>query len=321
MSSSHESPTVQFFRATPPGLRDRPPLASSLQSLETTFFLLALERYPSALISCVSAWESAIKARLEIPSEEGGLPLAKTLGMIREQLPELKRFDRAALDHLRMTRNQIVHYGFSPQDDQECARLLVETGFPFVSALYKECFAFHLRWHDVRPGLTEFSQLTAEEAASVGLLPDMADQLRIVETMYELNRTRSDFNVVFCFYAFSHYLRVGIARGMASSSQDVALEEAEARGIRYEAESAEKERVKKQIPGETWEFDCPMCNGIKSLVAGLDEESLGEGRVTLLWAICVSCHFVAPKSAYHLADLVIARDLEEQSSQIREAYL
>ena len=37
------------------------------QAFETSMFLIAMERYPSALISCASAIESAIKAKLKIP--------------------------------------------------------------------------------------------------------------------------------------------------------------------------------------------------------------------------------------------------------------
>lgn len=318
MSTPSERPDLHFFRVTPKGLGGQPPLASSLQSLETALYLLSLERYPAALISCVSAWEGAIKAKLQVPLGKN-VHLAKLLGQIRELLPALKTFDRPDLDQVREVRNEIVHYGFSPRDDQKCGRLLVDTAVPFLKALYREAFGFLLCWRDVRPGLTEFMQLTEEEASNVGLLPEVADQLHIVESMRELNRDHPDFNVLFCFTALSHYLRFGIMRSVKSYAQAGAQDRAEALGLRYAIESAEKDRFKDSLPGQTWEFDCPMCHGSRSVVAGLDDDSYRDNRVKLTWAVCVWCRFVIPRQAYHLADLVFAKDVDREGAQILAA--
>ena len=94
MNQQLETPTFNFFRATPPELLTNPPLASSLQSLETTFLLLSLERYPSALVTCVSAWESVIKAKLAIPPEDRRTSTAQLLEDIRKSEPILMEFDQ-----------------------------------------------------------------------------------------------------------------------------------------------------------------------------------------------------------------------------------
>jgi hypothetical protein len=318
MNTFQEKPTLHFFRSTPVGMAENPPLASSLQSLETTFLLLSLERYPSALISCVSAWESAIKAKLRIPPEDHEYPLAKSLGKIRQSMPNLMQFDRTLIDGVRKTRNRIVHYGFSPHDDQECGRLLLETGLPFLVALYRELFGFHLNWHDVRPGITDFMQLTKEEAIHVGLVPYLADQLFIVTMMYKLNKGREDFDLLHCFTAFNHFLRV-MLRDCRSSNVDVLIvEQATSTGIRHELEEAEKKSVARQLGGSTWEFDCPICNGTQSIIAGLDESALEAGKPSLTWAICVACHLVLPVKATHLANLVLSRELRGQTQAILE---
>jgi hypothetical protein len=226
MNSPPGLPTLHFFRATPPNVLENPPLASSLQSLETAFFLISLERYPSALVSCVSAWESAIKAKLHIPPDDDHVPIAKLLGQIRESSVGLKQYDRAKLDGLRQTRNRIVHYGFSPKDDRKCGRLLVETGLPFLAALYRELFGFHLNWRDARPGATDFMQLTQQEAACVGLVPNFADQIQIVDSMYDLNQDREEFDVLFCFTAFAHFLRLMMRDSYASRADDMVAERA-----------------------------------------------------------------------------------------------
>src|SRR4029434_10175551 len=63
-----EEPRFHLFRLPPADLRARPPLASSLQSFESSLFLVALRRYPHALTACVFASESALKAVCNEPS-------------------------------------------------------------------------------------------------------------------------------------------------------------------------------------------------------------------------------------------------------------
>jgi len=321
MSMTPEKPTLHFFRATPADLLNTPPLASSLQSLETTFFLLSLNRYPSALVSCVSAWESVIKAKLRIPPDNRKINLTELLEIIRKSDTALMQFDEDKLKKLRETRNHIVHYGFSPHDDKKCGELLVDTGFPFLTALYRELFGFHLNWRDFRPGITDFMQLSPQEATCVGLVPDFADQVHIVNSMYDHNRDRKDFDVLFCFTAFAHFLRLMMRDSYASRADDMVTERAASIGLRYEAEEEAKKNTADRLGGETWEFDCPMCHAAQSVVAGLNEEALSNNQVTLSWGVCVSCHLVMPRGAYHLADLVLQSQLSEQAPAILESFI
>jgi hypothetical protein len=316
---SAQTPTLNFFRATPAKLLEQPPLASSLQSLETTFFLLALARYPSALVSCATAWESVIKAKLAIRPEDQ-VPLAKLLGEIRDKSPALKLYDRSKIDEFRQTRNRIVHYGFSPKDDRECGQHLVETGLPFLCALYRELFDFYVNWHDLRPELSDFMQLNNGEMAKAGLVPEVADQLHIVNRMYKLNQQRADFDPLFCFTAFSHYVRVCMKEGQKSYAEDEVSERAQSIGIRCEVEMAEKERLVRELGDATWEFACPICDGVPSVVAALDGDALDKRQVNLTCCMCVSCHLVIPKGAYHLADLLFEKELKEQTPEILEEF-
>jgi hypothetical protein len=315
MNNNQQNPTLHFFRATPSALLDNPPLASSLQSLETTFFLLSMERYPSALVSCVSAWESVIKAKLQIGSDDGR-PVAKLLGEIRALSKPLMAFDRTKLDQLRQTRNRIVHYGFSPHDDRDCCRLLLETGLPFLNSLYIELFGFYLNWRDVRVDLTDFMQLSTKEAACVGLVPSFADQLHTINAMYNLNRDCDDFDVLYCFTAFNHFLRGIIKESNSSLVDDMVNERAASIGLKHEIEEEQKKEITKSIGGTTWEFDCPLCNSTRSIVSGLDEEALDKKEIKLSWGLCVSCQLAMPKQAYHLADLVLQKELKEQAQTI-----
>lgn len=319
MNDHLEAPTLHFFRATPQELVRNPPLASSLQSLETAFLLLSLERYPSALVACVSACESVIKAKLGIPQDDR-ISTSKILEKIRMSEPILMTFDYAKLDVLLKTRNRVTHYGFSPHHDQDCGRLLIETGLPFLTALYQTLFGFHLHWRDVRAGLTDFTQLTAQEARTVGLIPDLSDQISIVNTMFELNRHSEGFDVLFCFKAFTHYLRFMLRESYASYTDELIAERTLSNGMRFQIEQEEKNSISNQIGGETWEFDCPICHSPYSIVAGLNTNMFDQGRVLLNWGVCVSCRLVMPKQAHHLADLVLSKELAQQQEAILAGY-
>ena len=51
MSEADEIPELDFFRSTPDCLMTRPPLCSSFQNLESCFFMIALGRFPHALVT------------------------------------------------------------------------------------------------------------------------------------------------------------------------------------------------------------------------------------------------------------------------------
>jgi hypothetical protein len=158
--------------------------------------------------------------------------------------------------------------------------------------------------------------LTAEEAAKVGLVPNVSDQLSMVFRMCELNKHQENFDFLQCFTGFNHFLRLMLRDSYASTVDDEVADRAASTGIRYEAEQAEKKRIAKILGGDTSEFDCPMCKGTQSVIAGLNETALRDGEVSLSWAVCVSCHLLVPLTAPHLADLILQRELGDQKSTI-----
>jgi hypothetical protein len=104
-------PTLNFFRAWPENLEQLPPLTSSMQSLETCFLLLSYVRYPHALVSCVTAIESAIRAKLGLASEER-IRFSRLLKAIQSHPYNFKALSQKSLDELRESRN-ICDYGIS----------------------------------------------------------------------------------------------------------------------------------------------------------------------------------------------------------------
>src|SRR5262245_36279364 len=143
MNPSRELPEFVFFRDTPDDLMSRPPLCSSLQTLESSFFLIALERFPHALTARASSAEGAMKAMLNIPQDQV-VHARQLFKRAIDRHTALSAFTGADLRRCRETRNRIVHYGFSPRDEEEAATLLLQTGFPFLRACYREFFRFDL---------------------------------------------------------------------------------------------------------------------------------------------------------------------------------
>ena len=94
MATHEDQPRFDFFRATPNNMLARTPLASSLQSFETCLFLIGLGLYPSALVLCATAWESALKASLAIGPNERRANLDKMLTAIRSQFEPLRMYEK-----------------------------------------------------------------------------------------------------------------------------------------------------------------------------------------------------------------------------------
>src|SRR5713101_4461751 len=120
MTEANEEPELHFFRAVPDSLMSRPPLCSSLQNLESCFFLIALGRFPHALVTCASSVESAMKSILNMNPEQF-INAEKLFAKAATLHSALSSFDQHGLERFRFTRNRIVHYGFSPRDDEETA--------------------------------------------------------------------------------------------------------------------------------------------------------------------------------------------------------
>ena len=71
------TPSLIFLRNQPRDWLEQPPLASALQTFETSLINLAMGRYPSALVLTVSALESLIKAYRRIPAPQTLMPDGK----------------------------------------------------------------------------------------------------------------------------------------------------------------------------------------------------------------------------------------------------
>lgn len=293
MSDRDGNPKLHFFQTTPDDLMSRPPLCSSLQNLESTFFLIALDRFPHALVVCASAVESAIKSVLNINPDQF-INAEKLYFKAMKSYPALSSFDDDELKSFRFTRNRIVHYGFSPRDDEETAAFLLKTGFNFLSACYREFFQFDLQ---------------------NGLLPDFAEQLRISMEVYDRVRGENDLHHTYCLRAFGHLVRWHIKDSLIARWELESAQSADEVGTKFDSCQRQKEKIERLF-GCSWSFDCPICFDVETFICEIDENHLDTKEVRLERSVCVNCKLVIPYGCPFLTNALCRDQVEKQRSKI-----
>jgi hypothetical protein len=296
-------PTLLFFRNTPKDLLSHPPLASSLQNLKTSFLLLAMGRYPSALIACASAVESAVQATFP--------------NLRRKRFQELLehansgfhiglRFHTNDLDQFRQKRNHIIHFGFSHSDDEESAALLLDTGYRLIEQCYEKYFDFPLKRKGIYFG---------------GLLPNFDRHLEVAQIVYQRTRHIRNVEAAWCFIPLAQEMRWRIRDSMLSNWEaEVLQDEEEGFERRFEFQEREKRNLLQDTFEVSWEFDCPICDYPDALVCELESQALEKRQIRLNRAVCVSCGLAIPNNCPTLADELCADQLVETQPLILKEY-
>lgn len=291
MTQTAEDPNLNFFGAIPDQLMEHPPLCSSLQSLETCFFLISIGRYPHALTSCASSIESAMKSFLNKAPEEvikAGYLYYEAI----EKCPGMKSFNNGDLKDFRDTRNRIAHYGFSPHDDEETAILLLKTGFPFLTACYKEFFKFDL---------------------FVGLITEIAEQLSIALEVYQKTKDVTGLYFPYCFQAFGHLIRWGTRQ--TSVWENKVSKNAEECGIKYDHCMKLTEELDQDF-GESVHLHCPICGDFESFICEVDQEHQDDQGISLIRGLCVNCNLVIKRESPFLIDTLCKKEIERNDIKI-----
>ncbi len=296
-------------------------MASSLQSLETCFILMSCYRYPHALISCVTGIESAIRANQGLPSEDK-TKLWELLEVMQSNPINIKDFSRKSLRELCDARNRIVHYGFSPLDDDTSVRLLIRIGLPLIKRCYQRFFDFYLDWRDVRPGLSSFHDLTSEEIAKVGLFPEFADSLNLARSIYSKAKELRGIDLSYCITPFSQHIRFALKNnylGLAEQS----LISGTGGQEEFDAENSAKELIEKAFKKlsscECYYFDCPICDGCDSVVAQIIDSNIDNGILSFQRAACVKCGLFLPPKPF-ITDMVLEHEIEKHRKEILAGY-
>jgi len=328
MHNISNSLTFNFFRKTPNQLLECPPLASSLQTFETVLLLLSLDRFPNALVSCVSACESAIKAKLNISPEES-YNFFQLIDNLRKDFSAIdnwiiskgekvsndknKKKQTGSVWTLTEKRNLIVHYGYSPSDDEECASLLLDLGLPFLKLLYEELFDFFLDWKDLRPDCNDFMEITDQDSPKVGLLPEISEQLRFAFLTYSLASKNDSNNLSYCFKGLAHLIRLGLKNAQITESEFLINEKSINQNLKWEAEEKIKSNLLKIFKSPTEDFDCPVCNQYNSLIAELSPNLNNEEEIKIIRCACINCSFFIRHDELFLSNILLGTQIKKKS--------
>lgn len=311
-------PSLIFFTQHPDDLVKKPPLASSMQTLETTFLLLALGRYPHALVSCASSIEAALLADKECkkmatemmkqkyPHSQSDRPgLLYLVNAAKECSDILKKFDKNNLYDFRTTRNTYMHNGFSPRDDRKSTNLLIQVGIPFLERSYSVFHKFNL-----------FD----------GLLQNYSELLKVALNVYKKTKSLQDTESYpgYYFHAFGHLINYGLKLNFSTAWEEEALEyEDGIMGIKFEMIYKQKQELENlfcKADTVAWHFHCPVCHGCETAVCELDTNRLDNREVFVKRMVCVNCNFVVREKEPFLAQALLGKQLERVKDKILKEF-
>ena len=301
--------TLLFFRTQPPNLEKRPPLASSLQSFESALISIRFGRFPDALVQLVTAWESCIKAALRIP-ETTEMGLDCLLQEIQKDKPSLHIFSPKKLAACRKARNRIIHYGFSPEDDEESARLILETGVPFYEELLQRYFGHWLTWQSASGTARQIDELPEILLGKVLLLPQIGDNLHLAREYYrkviKVFRSVESRNA---YILLAHELKRSHDPS-CSISEGAAIGNSQVSGALFESQCKVAQWWDDHFGyGNCQWFDCPICGEPGGFVASFAKGAVSRGEFRFHMGHCVACDLHVPDSAVQLIELILEDQL------------
>jgi hypothetical protein len=302
-------PEFRFLRATPPKLVDNPPLASSLQAFETSLELIALHRFPAALIACVNAWESALKAAFEIEEAPHTPSLRKLLERPETAILRSASWNTERNLKLIEKRNQITHYGYTPKDSSICTTLLLETAYPGLACVYEHFFDFRLMWQQLGDSQHTFGSFCSSDMNKVGLVPQWGDLLWLAMNQFQQHQAAHNLAPAWYFHPLASALRLGFQKSWTSPAENEALVLAESDGILYEQQEQVRSQVVRQMSDCQTTLFCPICDAADTFLIEFDEDALDDGPMTTKWCFCVACHFSLPSAAGFLIPALLTEDL------------
>ena len=295
MPTAAQEPTLLFFRKSPNEWQASAELASSLQSVETSFFLTALGRHPHALSVIASAIESCLQA--------GGIG-AKNDGL-QERIKKAKHVVRAIqvfpdedLERLRNVRNRIVHRGFSPKDDSESVSIYISIALPLLQLCYENLHSFDFMG---------------------GLLNEYAEHIAAAQKVHAIVRETPDLDLTYCLRAFSHRIRWGFKENFSSSWEIGELIRAEETGTKFERTYEQRKRLKALFDA-AWNFRCPTCDEFDSAVGELDTDRMDRHEIVVNRLACTNCGFVVYQDQPYLSQVLLERQVIEAAPEILKEY-
>jgi len=284
-----------FFRSLPASDEARVALASSMQSLDSVLLLIAIGRYPHALITCDAAIESAIKASSAGKTLRKGAYFKEVIEAATNASSELTPLSGKVLSDFRPARNRMAHKGFSPWDDSESVGLLLEIGLPFLHQCYLHLFSFNL-WD--------------------ALLQDCERQLKIGTEVYARAKEVIDLDRSYCLKSLGHLIRWNLRQSFSADWEIQQLVRSEELGMGFELRHEQRQKLE-HLFGPEWVFDCPLCDGPQAVVCQLDDSELSARNVVPKRLACTNCGLVVGVAECFLSQAL----LEDEVAAAREDIL
>lgn len=251
-----------------------PPALSALQSFETFLFLTALGRHPQAMVFLASGIESAAKSILgQGPTDRSDLAkLSMELNSLVPQGESLRLTD--TLEDFRNKRNNIVHFGCSPGDDDISIRLSFGTAVPLLNM-----------WLGVKHGVSIFASLPEEFAYILKIAVDLIQDQR--HKKFDREQLIRGVQRWIIYKTRESYLTNWELFVLNSDMSTV--------GTNIESGFDFRDRVREKLVhrDDREEFDCPICKNEESFLVSIDYEALSEPnpKIVPLDGICVWCDF------------------------------
>jgi hypothetical protein len=301
MEKKAEYPAYNFICNLPDDLLDHHPLAASLQTFETSLMLLSLGRIPAALVMCGSAIESVQKAKLQ--TEESEDIKAGALFKLVKGHYNKKREDWDELwtpyNNFFKARNSIIHYGYTPESADNCARQLLGAGYPILSNLYESLFNIHLIKRD-------------ETQKPLFYFPKLEKFWEDTNKIYKLATEKKEDYVAYALLPLIHYIRYLMHDDGDDGSNEYSL-------YQFEKTNRIKNILEKRYTYAR-EFECPIC-GMDTFVAGLSPEALEVNDVVAIEeGECALCDFGTNSKQKLVLDVIMEDELKKKSPAIRKDY-
>jgi hypothetical protein len=101
-----------------------------------------------------------------------------------------------------------------------------------------------------------------------------------------------------------------------SESEANSFEYANSNGINFDREMKVRQSLETAFR-DSCVLDCPICDGVGTLIVELESNALSEGDIAPNRRGCVQCGFVVGKGASHISGVLLAA----QIAQVRERLL
>jgi hypothetical protein len=242
--------------------------------------------------------EGAIKAGFG-QDPEGGDSFYRLLEKAKALNSPLSTFDTDTLTRFRRTRNRIVHFGFSPKDDNETAGLLLDVGIPFLSGCYQHFFNFDL--YD-------------------GLVVEISAQLRIARDVFVNQSTGPyPYDATDCCLALGRQIRWFLKPTFMFDWELEAADGAEVNGSKHDVISERKRALELRLE-PCWSCDCQICDGFETCVCKLDGDELELGGLKIVSAVCAECGLSIPSRCSALAQMLCGDAVNADRKRILSEY-